>query len=290
MTHHPVVSIVTPSYNQARFLEETVTSVLNQDYPNVEYLIVDGGSRDGSVGIIKRYERALRYWVSEPDRGQAHAINKGFSRTTGDILTWLNADDVYFSRTAISDAVRAWHQDPSAGVVYGDYALMDEGGRVFRLVPGMRRVSFRIFAAYSLGQPSTFIRRGVWESFPLREDLRYGMDYEFWLRISKAGVQFRYLPRLCSAYRVHASSKSSATARAMAEELQAVRQQYFNGPWSAQWPAESLRRRGYGLWLRLRGLGRARELYEAPLAFSGSRPSRSALYASQLLARTFQDV
>lgn len=283
----PCVSVVTPSYNQARFLGDAIVSVLNQDYPNLEYLVIDGGSRDGSTEIIKRYDRALTYWVSEPDRGQSHAINKGFARASGSILTWINADDVYLSRTAISEAVEAFQRDPSAGVVYGDYVLMDAKGMIFRLVPGMRRVSFRTFASYCVGQPSAFIRREVVQSFTLREDLHFGMDYEYWLRISRAGVRFAYTPWLCSAYRVHSKSKTSSSARAMDAELRQIRREYFNGAWEGRWPFEAVLRRGTALWLRLRGLLRARELYETTLAFEGRRLPRLAFYRRQLLSRTF---
>ena len=286
----PLVTIVTPSYNQGRFLEETIQSVLAQDYSNLEYLIIDGGSQDGSVEIIKRYEPRLASWVSEPDRGQSHAINKGFSRARGQILAWLNADDVYLSRTTVSEAVRAFHQDPSAGVAYGDYALIRKDGTIFRLIPGLRRVSFQTFVAYCPGQPTAFIQRWVGDAFVLREDLQYGMDYDYWLRISKAGVRFRYIPRLCSAFRVHAPSKSSTTARAMDEELRQIRQQHFNGSWLSRWPLEALLRRGVGLWLRLRGLASVRALYRTPLAFEGRRLPLGAFCASQLLSRTFQDV
>ncbi len=282
----PLVTIVTPSYNQGRFLEETIRSVLNQDYPRLEYLVMDGGSTDGSVAILRRYESRLAYWVSEPDRGQTHAIAKGFRRSAGDILTWLNADDVYLSRGAISQAVRACEAAPEAGVVYGDCALMDEAGVVFRLVPGLARVSFRTFAHYSLGQPAAFIRRQVVEAFPLREELRYGMDYEYWLRLSRAGVVFHDAPWLCAAFRVHRRSKTVAESDAMDAELRAIRNQYFNGAWSSRWPAEAVLRRGVGLWLRWRGLRRLSELYDEPLAFDGRRLPRAACYVSQLFART----
>ena len=287
MAHQPLVSVVTPSYNQAKFLEDALVSVLNQDYPHLEYLVIDGGSTDGSAELIRRRQERFAYWVTEPDRGQAHAIAKGFARARGDILTWLNADDVYLARDAISRAVRACEQAPEAGVVYGDYALMGEDGVLFRVVPGLARVSFRTFATYSLGQPSAFIRRQVVNAFPLREDLHYGMDYEYWLRLSRAGVQFHYVPWLCAAYRVHPRSKTASMARAMDQELQAIRRAYFNGAWSSRWPVEPFLRRGLGLWLRLRGLGRVRELYETPLAFTGRRLPRVACYASQLMAKTF---
>ena len=122
-----LVSIVTPSYNQSRFIEDTIRSVLSQDYPQIEYMIVDGGSTDGSVEIIKRYEDQLAWWVSERDQGQTDAINKGFARATGDILAWLNSDDTY-EPGAVSAAVKYLQEHPEVGMVYGDCNYIDENG------------------------------------------------------------------------------------------------------------------------------------------------------------------
>ena len=119
MKNFPKISIVTPSYNQAEFLERTILSVLNQDYPNLEYIIIDGGSTDGSVEIIKKYEKYLAYWVSEKDKGQSDAINKGFQKSTGDILAWLNSDDTYLSGTLFK-VVKAFQENPNADLIFGN--------------------------------------------------------------------------------------------------------------------------------------------------------------------------
>ena len=123
----PLVSIVTPSYNQAIYLEDTLRSVLNQDYPRIEYIVIDGGSTDGSQEIIQRYADRLAYWTSEPDSGQADAINKGLRRTTGEIVAWLNSDDMYMA-DAVQEAVEALDASPEAGMVYADGLMVDAGG------------------------------------------------------------------------------------------------------------------------------------------------------------------
>src|SRR6266540_4128786 len=123
----PKVSIITPSFNQGQFLEASIRSVLEQDYPNIEYIIVDGSSKDNSVEIIKKYEGRLAWWVSEKDKGHADALNKGFSHATGEILAWLNSDDIYFPN-AVSDAVAALKTNPPVGMVYGDAELIDDAG------------------------------------------------------------------------------------------------------------------------------------------------------------------
>jgi glycosyltransferase involved in cell wall biosynthesis len=166
----PRVSIITPSYNQASFLEETICSVLEQDYANLEYIIVDGGSKDGSVEIIRRYESQLAWWVSEPDQGQTDALNKGFGMASGDILAWLNSDDTYLPG-AISGAVEYLMSHPEAGLVYGDANLVDENGTVISRFPcpanGLRALDARLGTYPSAGCvfPEQLVAAG-WPSRP----------------------------------------------------------------------------------------------------------------------------
>src|SRR5512142_3420630 len=127
LSTNPRVSIITPSYNQAQFLEASIQSVLQQDYPNIEYIVADGGSKDNSVEIIKKYQDHLAWWVSEKDKGHADALNKGFSHATGEILAWLNSDDVYYP-DAVAEAVAVLQQHPEVGMVYGDADLIDNAG------------------------------------------------------------------------------------------------------------------------------------------------------------------
>lgn len=181
----PRISIVTPSYNQGQFLEETIRSVLLQGYPNLEYFIIDGGSSDGSVEIIRRYAPWIDYWVSEPDRGQSHAINKGLARTTGEILCWLNSDDVLLpgSLWAVGSFFAAHPKDL---LVSGQAIWRDSAGRHIgdhTLTVHVFRDLLRYHQGRFLAQPAVFMRRElVQRTGPLDEDLTYTMDLDLWLR------------------------------------------------------------------------------------------------------------
>jgi glycosyltransferase involved in cell wall biosynthesis len=180
----PWVSIVTPSYNQTQFIEETIRSVLLQGYPNLEYIIIDGGSTDGSVEIIRKYEPWLTYWVSEPDRGQAEAINKGWKRSTGHILAWLNSDDLY--RPGALGRVAEAFQCLDAVVAVGACAITDIDRNVVgcKLSRHLDPKHFLYEVASVPGQPSVFLARPVIEEVGgLDESLHYILDWEYWLRI-----------------------------------------------------------------------------------------------------------
>ena len=288
MVDLPLVSIVTPSLNQGEFLEDTLLSVANQTYPHIEHLVIDGGSTDRTLELLRKYESryALR-WCSERDTGQAHAVNKGFAQAKGDIVAWLNSDDVYFSPTTISQVVEGFRQRPAAGVLYGDTALINAEGLIYRFLPSLKRVAFRRLGYYCPSLVSSFMRRQVVQAFPLRDDLHYRMDHEYWVRLCRAGVLFSYVPKVWAAFRVHPKSKTTALGYALDEDLLRIRRQYFHGSWQVRWPVESVLRRSVGAWLRLRGAARLGELYETPLAFPGKRMSRLAFYRYQLFSRTF---
>lgn len=202
----PKISVITPSYNQAAFLEQTMLSVLGQMYPNLEYIVVDGGSSDGSVEIIKRYEDRLFWWVSGKDDGQADAINKGFSKATGDILCWLNSDDFFLPGTlgAVAAEFAAGHD-----LIYGDcISFSDLGKRCVINRPPVYDRDLLGLVDYIV-QPSSFWKRDLWlKTGPLNTALHYAFDWEWFLRASGAG-KFHKCARIFSAYRFHASHKSS---------------------------------------------------------------------------------
>src|SRR5688572_27707049 len=153
-----LVSIVTPSYNQASYLEQTIQSVLSQDYPRIEYIVIDGASQDGSIDIIKKYENRLAYWVSEKDSGQADAVNKGLARASGDILAWLNSDDYYLPNT-ISGAVRLFEDNPDVIMIYGDMLAVDELDKTINVLKYKQLSLDNLLCFQIIGQPAVFFRR-----------------------------------------------------------------------------------------------------------------------------------
>jgi glycosyltransferase involved in cell wall biosynthesis len=217
----PLVTIITPSFNQGRYLEETIQSVLNQDYPNIEYIIIDGGSSDGSLEIIKKYANSLAGWVSEPDRGQTDAINKGFSQAHGEILAWINSDDTYLP-SAVSEAVEFLNAHPDTGLVYGDADLIDESGDVIGKFPARQTDYKRLRRGYvHIPQQAAFFRAALWrEVGPLDPDFYFAMDYDLWVRIAKRSP-IHYYPRLWANFRLHKTGKSVVSDdRCWAEMLQ----------------------------------------------------------------------
>ena len=207
----PLVSIVTPSLNQAPYLEETVCSVLEQDYPFIEYMIVDGGSTDGSVNIIKKYEDKLAWWVSEADKGQTDAINKGFGRASGQILAWINSDDTY-EPGAVSAAVKYLQEHPEVGMVYADCNFIDEQDRVIGQFGAAQTDYNRLHKGYvHIPQQTMFFRAQLWRVVgPLDPSFYFAMDYDLWVQIASR-AEIKYLPgRTWANFRIHTSGKTIA--------------------------------------------------------------------------------
>ncbi|MDQ1141167.1 glycosyltransferase family 2 protein [Pedobacter agri] len=201
------ISIITPSYNQGQFIEDTILSVLNQDYENIEFIIIDGGSTDQTVEVIKKYEDRVTYWVSEKDNGQTDAINKGFAKATGDIIAWINSDDVYCDG-AFKAVAEAFNLHPESQVVVGNMFFMNEGGDIYiRKYPHVS-TWLEKNAMTTINQPSTFLRRSILTDigFP-KEEYHMFMDAEWYNRINRK-YPFLVIDYDLSKFRWHAASKS----------------------------------------------------------------------------------
>jgi len=207
----PRISVITPSFNQGRFLEETIRSVLDQDYPNLEYIVIDGGSTDNSVDIIKKYAKKLAVWVSEPDRGQSDALNRGFRIASGEIVGWLNSDDVYLEKSLYT-AARYFTEYPTVDLIYGNYFNIDENSRVVKICYDLPYSFWRwAIGGIFFCQPASFFRRSVFDRIGyLNVDLHYCMDNEFFYRMFRAGCKFKHVDEFMAKFRYHHSSKAVA--------------------------------------------------------------------------------
>jgi glycosyltransferase involved in cell wall biosynthesis len=206
----PLVSIVTPSFNQARFLDETIRSVLSQDYPNIQYIIIDGDSTDGSKEIIQKNADRLAFWESVPDNGQTDAINKGFARATGEILAWLNSDDILLPG-AVSSAVEELHVHPEVSMVYGNATLINAEGKKIGDFPVAQTDLKRLKRGYvHIPQQSSFFRADLWKKVgPLDPTFYFAMDYDLWVRLARQ-APLLHVPKLWASFRLHGDAKSIA--------------------------------------------------------------------------------
>lgn len=224
----PSISIVTPSYNQGAYLENTIRSVLDQNYANLEYRVHDGGSTDRSLDILRRHEHRLQGWVSESDSGQAQAINRGFAKTSGQIMAWLNSDDRLVPGT-LHAVARCFQKLPEVDVVYGHRIIVNsEGLEVGRWITPRHRRGDMIWADY-VPQETMFWRRSVWERVGGRvdEELRFAMDWDLVARFERAGARFYRLPRFLGIFTTHKDQKSIAIKEGIGRrEFEQIRSRY----------------------------------------------------------------
>ncbi len=207
----PRISLVTPSYQQAHYLEETIRSILDQDYPNLEYLVMDGGSVDGSVDIIRRYEDRLAYWQSCPDGGQAAAVRAGLERADGEIMGWLNSDDLIFPGT-LAYVADYFRRHPDVDVVYGHRVILNESGfETGRWILPPHDPELLPWADF-IPQECTFWRRKIYERVGgMDPDFRFALDWDLFLRFQKAGARIVRLPYFMGGFRVHPEQKNAVT-------------------------------------------------------------------------------
>ena len=218
----PLVTIITPSFNQGGYLEATICSVLEQEYPHIEYIIIDGGSTDESLAIIQRFSDRLTYWESQPDRGQAQAVNKGLQRARGEILSWLNSDDL-LAPNAVGRAVEILKDQPEIDVVYGRLARIDDAGKPIP-TPILPKDRIEFGRAHVIGecivnQPGAFWRRRMMDRVGLLDErLIYSLDYQYWIRMALAGAKFKRMDAVVANFRLSMGSKTVGQTAAQAVE------------------------------------------------------------------------
>jgi glycosyltransferase involved in cell wall biosynthesis len=239
----PRISIITPSFNQAGFLEQAISSVLGQNYNNLEYIVVDGGSTDGSVDIIRKFDDRIAYWVSEEDRGQTHALNKGLKKATGDIIAYLNSDDFYLEGT-LARVAENFSRHPDVDMVHGRCRIVDEHG----VKVGERCASITKYEEIldlwdvwwkgrNFVQPEVFWTKRIGDKIgPFREDLFWVMDYEYWLRMLRAGCRVKTIDAELAAFRLQPQQKSRQRERTSAELLRVARPFIFEEDRLLTWP------------------------------------------------------
>ena len=282
----PMVSIVTPSFNQAQFVEETIRSVLLQGFPNLEYIFIDGGSTDGTLDIVKKYEHWL-IWVSEQDDGQSDAINKGWGKSRGEVITWINSDDFY-SPNALRLVMEKFICSTESDFICGDCNCVNAQSRNLGILRSsnfdLRR---QMTGRNQILQPSTFFRRKILDQIGVLDvSLQYVMDYDFWVRALIAGSTMQHIPEMFSNYRIHHHAKSIASQLSLWLEIKKVLDQIYQ---SNATPVKIRRWKGRAysnfhlscgeIYLMLRNLAMAREEFWQAFFYNPFRPASFIIFA-----------
>lgn len=214
----PPITIITPSYNQGKFIERTIRSVLTQAVSPLEYMVFDGGSSDETVEVLKKYTGSL-YWQSEKDDGQADAVNRGMQRASGEVIGWLNSDDIYYPG-AVSSAISYLGNHPDVDVVYGDAVHINTADEVIERYPTEPWDLKRLKEVCFICQPAVFLRRSVLTRFGMLDGrLRYCMDYEYWLRLGQLGARFAYVNEEWAGSRMYGENKTQGSRREVHREI-----------------------------------------------------------------------
>jgi glycosyltransferase involved in cell wall biosynthesis len=214
LNHPPQISIITPSFNQGHFIEDTIESILSQNYKNLEYIIIDGGSSDNTLEIIRKYENRINYWVSEKDRGQADAINKGFKLAHGELLGWVNSDDILLPG-CLSQIANVYNVNHGPDVIHVNFIYIDQNNRILKMINLPRQNSFFLEKGkWSVSQPAVFYKHSRLKEIGfLNVDLRLSMDLDLWVRLNKSGIKIAHLAQYLGAFRWHADSLTSHSIR-----------------------------------------------------------------------------
>jgi glycosyltransferase involved in cell wall biosynthesis len=219
MITSPLISIITPSFNQSQYLEKTINSIINQDYLRIEFFLFDGESKDDSLKIINKYRNQISFFSSEKDSGQSNAINKGLKKCTGEIINWINSDDLLLPGS-LDIIAKCFLDNPETDFFYGDTVIIDQFDRpVYTLLSLPFDANILKYGGNLFAQPSCFFHRSVLEKIGyLNEDLHWAMDYEFWMRALHAGCNFTQIPHTISAFRIHNQSKSVSNHKKIQDE------------------------------------------------------------------------
>ncbi len=274
---HPVVSVLTPSYNQARWLPDNLRSVATQSYPAIEHIVIDGGSTDETVQLLAAAGPSV-VWESAPDHGQSDAINKAFSRSTGDIIGWLNSDDAYFSRGVVARVVSLFESRPDVGLVYGHAALVNGDGTLLYVLwtPPFGRLLPRAYNA--IYQPTVFVRRSaIGRGYLVDPAFDYSMDRELWLYLARR-TRFQRLDQIVAIDRHHSQRKSYARPDLAAHDQVAIMKRYR----ASDFASNRILHKTLGIAVRLAGLSKVVEAARGSDAVSLRMPSLGVIAVRQL--------